>query len=270
MNMKPDVVYNASIGKFGMGDLHCPGTPPPPKGYPLVMTIHGGGWSSMTRDSFAGVASWLADNGWAAFNIDYRLAPENRFPAALDDCLAAAQFLLQGGLTEPLLDCSRLSVLGVSAGGHLALMCGLSLPPEKVAALVSISGICDVFPDFALFPERYEMLWGHLPDTRELMQMNPAPIFRHGAPPMLCTHFYRDSVVPVQSSLNFVQAVAEKGGDVSTYLYDLGRDQQGHAIWIPESSPHRLLPDLEAIILAFLKLHDPECQKDRQPQKRKF
>ncbi len=232
-----------------MGDLFLPETDPPPQGFPVVLTIHGGGWAFSAKESFEGVSLFLAANGFAVFNINYRLAPANRYPACVDDTLKAARFLLQHEHLKP----SKIYLVGGSAGGHLALMAGLSLPPESVGAIVSISGIDDVFADYALFPKRYAALWGGPPTEAELHRMNPSDIYYPGAPPILCTHFCRDTVVPIESCRTFVRKICLKAN--SYYIYDHGRDNQGHAIWIPGSSPHRLYPDIEDIVLAFLKNH---------------
>lgn len=87
---------------------------------PVILFLHGGGWSLGGLDSYAGFAMSIAAlSGCAVAALDYRLAPENGFPAALDDSLAAARHLLDhagmfGG------DRTRVAVMGDSAGGNLA------------------------------------------------------------------------------------------------------------------------------------------------------
>ena len=248
MEIIRNIIYDSEAGGAGVGDMFLPEGFQPGQGRPVVLAIHGGGWSSMTKESFEGVAAFLAENGFAVFNLNYRLAPENRYPACVEDCLKAARYLLNSSFAQ-----APISLVGGSAGGHLALMAGLSLPSESVAAIVSLSGIDDVFSDFALFPERYRQLYGHVPTKEELRRMNPADSWHIGAPPILCTHFRGDPVVPVESCRDFERKIANKGGDVSVYIYDLERENQGHGTWLPDSSPHRLYPDIECMMLAFLK-----------------
>jgi acetyl esterase len=86
----------------------------------LVVAFHGGGWLMGNRDSFDAVCRNLAsDSGLAVVSVDYRLAPEHRFPAALHDAWAAICWLAQHGPAHGL-PVQRLAVMGESAGGNLA------------------------------------------------------------------------------------------------------------------------------------------------------
>ncbi len=87
---------------------------------PVVAYFHGGGWVIMGIDTHDGICRRLAlASGAVVVSVEYRLAPEHRFPAALDDCFAAAAWLTEhaaelGG------DPARVAVAGDSAGGNLA------------------------------------------------------------------------------------------------------------------------------------------------------
>lgn len=87
---------------------------------PVVVFYHGGGWTLGTLDSIGGVCRELARRGdCVVVSVDYRLAPEHPFPAALDDAYAALGWAIEnapafGG------DAERVSVAGTSAGGNLA------------------------------------------------------------------------------------------------------------------------------------------------------
>lgn len=83
----------------------------------VLLYLHGGGWiMGSPRTHRALVASLAGAARVRALSLDYRLAPENPFPAAIDDCVGAYSWLLAGG-TEP----RRIVVAGDSAGGNLAL-----------------------------------------------------------------------------------------------------------------------------------------------------
>lgn len=92
-----------------------------PSGAPgLVVAFHGGGWLMGNRDSFDAVCRHLAaDSGLAVINVDYRLAPEHPFPAAIDDAWAATRWVAEHGTAHGL-PAQRLAVMGESAGGNLA------------------------------------------------------------------------------------------------------------------------------------------------------
>lgn len=86
----------------------------------VLLFFHGGGWVTGTVDSYDGVCSDMAAmTGCTVASVDYRLAPEHRFPAAPEDCYAAARELF---LNSELLDvcASDIVLIGDSAGGNLA------------------------------------------------------------------------------------------------------------------------------------------------------
>ena len=249
------------------GDLYLPDAPAPEAGYPAVLLIHGGAWTSMERSAMAGVAEFLCREGFAVFNIDYRLAPEDPWPRGFEDCKAALAYLA-GPMAEKFpLDRKRVFVIGGSSGGHYALLTGLSAPAGSVAGIVSVSGIADVFPDHERNPGRYKGLFGFPPSREDLKKIDAREYYYDGAPPILCTHYLYDTVVPFDSARNFAAEVERRGGPVTLYGYDFGRRDQGHGIWIPGTSydwgrrasepakgPYReLYPDLEQVILFFLR-----------------
>ncbi|CAG2157518.1 Carboxylesterase NlhH [Cupriavidus yeoncheonensis] len=86
----------------------------------VVVAFHGGGWLMGGIDSFDAVCRHLAnDSGLAVVSVDYRLAPEHRFPAAVDDAWDATRWIASHG-AELGLPTGRMTVFGESAGGNLA------------------------------------------------------------------------------------------------------------------------------------------------------
>ena len=99
----------------GSGPAAASGTPTP-----ALMFFHGGGWVIGTIDTHDTVCRALCEALEATVvSVDYRLAPEHRFPAAADDCTAATRWVAAHG-EEIGIDPSRLAVCGDSAGGNLA------------------------------------------------------------------------------------------------------------------------------------------------------
>jgi acetyl esterase/lipase len=98
----------------------------------VVAYLHGGGWAMGTLDSYDAPLRALANaSGATVAAIDYRLAPEHRFPAGLDDCLAAIRWLAS--------DSIPLAVAGDSAGGNLAAVAARRLRgevPLRLQALI--------------------------------------------------------------------------------------------------------------------------------------
>jgi acetyl esterase/lipase len=111
---------------------------------PIVICIHGGGWKNGNRTTYRHLGPLLAERGFAAFSIDYRLVSgdENRYPAAVDDVRAAVAFVREHA-AELNVDPKRVVLMGDSAGAHLASLVGLTLEPA-VAAVVGIFGVYDL------------------------------------------------------------------------------------------------------------------------------
>src|ERR1700704_3691668 len=87
---------------------------------PCLVFFHGGGWVIGDLDSHDVVCRILADQGQLiVISVDYRLAPEHRFPAAVDDAIAATKWI-SGNARQLGIDAARLVVGGDSAGGNLA------------------------------------------------------------------------------------------------------------------------------------------------------
>ena len=93
---------------------------------PTLVYYHGGGWTMGDLDTHDVLCRQLADeSGFVVVSVDYRMGPEHRFPAAVDDVLAATRWL-QAQADELGLDASRFAVGGDSAGGNLAAVVALA------------------------------------------------------------------------------------------------------------------------------------------------
>ncbi|MEW5976476.1 MAG: alpha/beta hydrolase fold domain-containing protein [Acidobacteriota bacterium] len=93
--------------------------------HPGVVCIHGGGFRRGTRDSYLPLCIRLAQHGYVAATVSYRLAPLDQFPAPVHDVKTAVRWLRAHAVRFGL-DPDRIGVTGGSAGGHLALFLGLT------------------------------------------------------------------------------------------------------------------------------------------------
>lgn len=224
-----------------------------------VLVIHGGGWGCQDRSSISGVAAFFTQGlGFAAYNVDYRLANhETPWPACGEDCVRAAKFMLSERFSEKTgIKPKKIWICGASAGGHLALWTALRLPTECVEGVISISGIADPRPDCERDVPRYRNLFGGLEPTSELLDtMSPMLLIRSHGPRILCTHAVEDSVVPIASARNFAAAYRAAGGEIKLFEYSKssGEGLTGHCIWRPGSNPHRLINEIERQISEFVK-----------------
>ena len=117
------------------GDPPCPVRVYRPAGtagttLPVVLFMHGGGWVLGSLDSHDHVCRHLAHGaGCAVVSVDYRLAPEHPFPAAVDDVMAVYRWLAQQGGALAI-DTGRIALCGDSAGGNLAAVASLLAPDQ--------------------------------------------------------------------------------------------------------------------------------------------
>lgn len=131
------------LGPGLKADIMVPaGTPP----FPVVLYLHGGGWAFGSALSFRKVGMTFAANGFLAVMLDYRLAPEHPFPAALDDIRAAVDWIganaaRYGGVVD------KVAIGGDSAGANLALAAALRGPDALracLSALLLLYGVYDL------------------------------------------------------------------------------------------------------------------------------
>jgi acetyl esterase/lipase len=104
---------NLAMPKDAKGELPC------------VLCIHGGGFRAGKRESYDQLCLTLAEHGYVAATVTYRLAPQFQFPAAVYDCKAAVRWL-RTNAAKYHVNPARLGVLGGSAGGHLAQFLGVT------------------------------------------------------------------------------------------------------------------------------------------------
>jgi acetyl esterase len=110
-------------------------TPVGPGPFPVLVWFHGGGWVIGDLESADPTARHLAVGaGCVVVSVDYRLAPETKFPGAADDCYAATVWAAQNA-AQLNGDASRIAVGGDSAGGNLAAAVSLMARDRKASPL---------------------------------------------------------------------------------------------------------------------------------------
>jgi acetyl esterase len=103
---------------------------------PLLIYYHGGGWVIGDLDSHDDVCRKLArDAHCSVIAVDYRLAPEHPAPAALDDCIAATQWIFANAKSLGI-DAARIAIGGDSAGGNLAALVAMRVDVKPVFQLL--------------------------------------------------------------------------------------------------------------------------------------
>lgn len=113
--------------------VYEPDTTPP---YPALVYFHGGGWTAGSLDAYDNVCAALTNRAdCLTISVDYRLAPEHPFPAAVEDCYAAVSWLAEHG-DRASVDVDRIAIAGDSAGGNLSAAVTLMIRDHGGPALV--------------------------------------------------------------------------------------------------------------------------------------
>jgi len=111
-----DIQYGEAGGVALLLDAYVPSSP---GSHPAMLVIHGGTWNSGDKRDMAVPSEAFADAGFAAFAVNYRLAPVFTYPSPLEDLQAAVRWI-RTHASEYHVDRGRIGAFGVSAGGHLA------------------------------------------------------------------------------------------------------------------------------------------------------
>lgn len=116
MTRYDDISYGP-YGDYNLLDIYYTKNTVSPK--PVIVNIHGGGWVYGSKEIYQFYCMSLAQRGFTVVNFNYRLAPENHYPAALEDINRVFSFLEKEG-AKYMADTKNVFVVGDSAGGQLA------------------------------------------------------------------------------------------------------------------------------------------------------
>jgi acetyl esterase len=150
----------------------------------MFVWIHGGGWRWGFKELGEYTCRYVASHGYVAININYRLAPKHKFPAAVNDCLGAVVWAKRNAAKfngDP----DRVAVGGESAGGNLAAMVAYASdnrkftpsaakpddPPANVQAAVPVYAALDLAP--MIEGERRELMLQYLPNETDAEAASP-------------------------------------------------------------------------------------------------
>lgn len=202
---------------------------------PTILCIHGGGFRAGTREGYDGLCLRLAQRGYVAATVTYRLSPAYRFPAAVQDCKAAVRWL-RANAARHHIDPRRIGATGGSAGGHLALFLGVTAgvkqfegegnleQPSHVNCVVSFSGPSDFTKSYGKSVDAHEVLplffGGNLEQKpREHVVGSPLYWVTPNAAPTLCIHGTKDDYVGHEQAVWIVDRL--RAAQVEARLFTL-------------------------------------------------
>ncbi|MFP4461196.1 MAG: alpha/beta hydrolase fold domain-containing protein [Thermotogota bacterium] len=213
--------------------------------YPVVFFAHGGGWISGFRNQPNNVSwsKYLASKGLAVVSIDYRYGINNRMEDILEDYSDAMEYVREKAKMLRL-DTSKMALMGLSAGGHLALLYASYYTSTKseigeeerdsrmngikaVVAFYAPSDLRDIFEKdnkslFARFATRTTLKG--LPDDSDDVYRYYSPMYwvNSAMPPVFLVHGKEDDVVPCNSSIKLARKLKACSIDYKFYVHKKG------------------------------------------------
>ncbi len=213
--------------------------------YPVVFFAHGGGWISGIRNQPNNVSwsKYLASKGMAVVSIDYRYGINNSMVDILEDYSDALEFVREKAKMLRI-DSSKIALMGLSAGGHLALLYAAYYSSEKspatneekkarmkgIKAIVGFyapSDLNDIFEKdnkslFARFATRTTLkgLPGDIDDVYQYY--SPICWVSSNLPPVFLAHGKEDVVVPCNSSIKLARRLKSCSVDYKFYVHKKG------------------------------------------------
>ncbi len=216
VSFEQGITYTEPGGTPIQLDLARPKTGDGP--FPAVICIHGGGFRAGSREGYDGLILKLAEQGYVAATVSYRLAPKHQFPAAVHDVKAAVRWL-RANAEKYHVDPDRIGVTGGSAGGHLAQFLGVTADEpqfegtggnpgvsSRVACVVNVYGPSDFTKSYGKSVDAAEVLplflGGDLATAyQQHVVASPLTWVGHGDAPTLLIHGTEDKYVAYEQAI---------------------------------------------------------------------
>jgi len=242
------VESNLSYGQFPETVMDVYQTKNSSERRPGVIVFHGADWVSGSRQSTIEkfVIPYL-ERGFVVANVEYRQAGAAPAPAAVCEALAAANWV-RNNAHRWNVDTKRIVATGESAGGHLALMVGMTPksahlgPVRKVAAVINFYGITDVEDQIQGDNKRdYAMKWVPEQKGRYDLARKVSPLTevrKKNVPPILSIHGNADDVVPYDQSIELTKTLRNVRADAEMIAVPNG----GHGF--PPEVMSRIYPQI--------------------------
>ena len=197
--------------------------------FPMAILVHGGGWSrgdkcgTLIPGDSADITPWfepLTRANFTWFSINYRLAPQYRWPACLEDVQTAIRWV-KAHAAEFKGDPQRIVLFGHSDGGHLvclaAVLAGEDTHVQAVAGFAPVTDFEQELPQRGGLSTSLQALFNRpkeiTPEVRALLhETSPINHLKAGLPAFLLLHGDADPTVPYVQSLNFQAGVRAAGG----------------------------------------------------------
>jgi acetyl esterase/lipase len=217
-------------------DLYLPPSAPDHRSHPALVFIHGNNQNKATRRAadFCGI---LSDSGYACASVDYRPPPQG-VRDSIFDCKNAVRFLRQNAATYHI-DVGRIAVVGMSMGGYLALMVGLTSTEPFFEPATPYPGVSDhvgaIIDFFGIA-------------TLPAAGFSPTTYVRAESPPVLILHGTADEKVSDSQSIALDRVLTEKKVKHRLILLE----GMPHGFDLTPAPENPLPMDLRPVVLGFL------------------
>ena len=261
--VQQDIVYSSSNGADLKLDIHYPDLVNGP--VPTVVYIHGGAWIQGDKEEGAGTVDIpaLLEAGFAVVAVNYRLAPEYKFPAMIEDVKCAIRFL-RANADRYSLATEKIGAYGGSAGGHLVSLLGLTDSSagwdsgdyaeysSRVQAVVDMFGPTNLTGPFSPeAPVKCEDVFGTCKvNDPVLRDASPVTWVSADDPPFLILHGDKDAVVPLSQSETLYERLRDAGIEVTLVVVRNGE----HGLW-PKADMEPSRSQLSEMIVEFFVEH---------------
>jgi acetyl esterase/lipase len=201
-----------------------------------VVKVHGGGWTGGSRSQGANWNRWLNQLGYPVFDIEYRMPPPERWKDEVGDVKCALGWVVINA-AKYRIDPTRITIFGLSAGGHLAMLAAYSmgaaqLPPSCDVPTVAVKSVVNLYG-----PADLKLLYsssGSLTGVQQVLRqyvggsptqypdryraVSPLSYIDAKTPPTVTFLGRSDHIVPTEQARNLDQALTHAGVTHATYL----------------------------------------------------
>jgi acetyl esterase/lipase len=245
-------ISNITYGESGQKlDLYTPkGT-----NIPVILYVHGGGWSRGNKENVSAKPAFFTENGYAFISINYRLHPKASYEEMAQDVVTALRWVYENADTYNL-DQGRINLMGHSAGGHLIMLVGTNpkylqannLSTDIIHSLVDLDGPVDLEYFIQRIPS-YKKVFGE--NKNEWAVASPITYaVRQPLPPSFLIARKQNT-----STLRFIDIVKQNQNEVSFYGYtNISHSEVTKLVGVPSAGTEA--SEITNSILSFLNTHN--------------
>ena len=246
----PLVKQNVEFGKVDGVSLTLDSSVPDGAGpFPAVILVHGGGFVRGDKQLYVKpLFPVLTEANYTWFSVNYRLAPQYPFPAAVEDVQRAIQYV-KSHAKQYKVDPQRIALVGESAGGYLVSYIGaIDRPQDRVAAIVSFYGPHNVAglvsgSGGGPVPESVEKFWQvkelNAASAKTLEEASPIFYVHKSMPPFLLIHGTKDAQVDYRQSPAMCERMKAVGAKCDLITVENGAHGMGSWAALPDGNAYQ-------------------------------